>query len=123
MNYQMLKTILDSLVSNFKCPTCNSSVTEKEVEILWTANQSINLEIVCPECQKSTMVKAEMANFNLWNIPNLTPEALQDLKSRLKTTLEKPIENNPKINEKEIIDLKNKLNKQNLWVNDFFTEL
>ena len=64
-----------------------------------------------------------MANFNLWNIPNLTPEALQDLKSRLKTTLEKPIENNPKINEKEIIDLKNKLNKQNLWVNDFFTEL
>ena len=32
MNYQMLKTILDSLVSNFKCPTCNSSVTEKEAK-------------------------------------------------------------------------------------------
>ena len=116
MNYQILKTILDSLVSNFKCPTCNSWVTDKNVEILWTANQSINLEIICPECNKPTMVKAEMANFNVWNLPNLTPQALQDLKAKLKNTSKTQ---NAKINEKEIIDLKNTLNQDNLWASDF----
>ena len=81
MNYQMLKTILDSLVSNFKCPTCNSSVTEKEVEILWTANQSINLEIVCPECNCSVVesILEDLAQTMEWRHDDFTCNNLSSL--------------------------------------------
>jgi hypothetical protein len=34
MNYQMLKSIIDSLIQNFKCPDCQTSVSEKDVEVM-----------------------------------------------------------------------------------------
>jgi hypothetical protein len=34
MNYQMLKTLLDSLVLNFRCPSCSSGVIDNNIEIV-----------------------------------------------------------------------------------------
>jgi len=50
MNYQMLKTLLDSLVTNFKCPNCNEQVTDSNIEIVGAAGNSVNLDIGCVAC-------------------------------------------------------------------------
>lgn len=125
MNYQILKTILESLLNNFRCPDCESKITDNDLEILATANQSINIEVSCPNCNKKTLVKAEMSSLNLGNIPNLPPEILEKLKQKLKDWINTPTNKKPThlINEKEIIDLKNTLNQDNLWVDDFLRNI
>ncbi len=67
MNYQMLKSIVDSLIQNFKCPDCHGWVSEKDIEIVWAAWKTVNIDVWCPVCNKHTMVKAEVSNMNLWN--------------------------------------------------------
>lgn len=125
MNYQILKTILDSLIKNFKCPNCESLVSDNEVEIISMANQVINIDVSCPKCMKKTVVKAEMSSLNLANMPNVNPDMIEKLKQKLKQTIKSSNKINLQktLNEKEIIDLKNVLNKDNLWVDDFFRNI
>jgi len=127
MNYQMLKSILDSLMTNFRCPVCSSGVAENNLEIVWAAWNSINLDIICPKCEKHTFVKAEISHLNFWNIMNLDQNSIQEIKQKLQNTLSKidlkkwdfETIKNIKINDKEILELRDKLNKDNVWVEDF----
>ncbi len=130
MNYQMLKTLLDSLLANFKCPNCSSGVIENNIEIVWAAGTSINLDIACSTCEKHTFVKAEVSQINLWNIVDLKSENMDELKQKLHQKLTslhiknrdiwetKNIE--AQINEKEILELRELLKNDHTNVEDIF---
>jgi hypothetical protein len=50
MNYQVLKSIFESIMQNFSCPGCESKISESSLEIIGAAGSSVNLDIICPSC-------------------------------------------------------------------------
>ena len=62
MNYFILKNILDTTLANFRCQQCHSGITEKDINIVSTTSTGVNMEITCPECRASGIVRAEV-NF------------------------------------------------------------
>ncbi len=130
MNYQMLKTLLDSLLANFRCPNCSSWVVENNIEIVWAAGTSINLDIMCQSCEKHTFVKAEVSQINLWNIVDFKSENAEELKQKLHQKLTHLNIQNRKIwetknieaqiNEKEILELREILKNDHINVEDIF---
>lgn len=120
MNYKTLKTIIESIITNFKCPDCNSECSENDFEILWASWWTVNLNCHCKKCSKNSFIKAEMNQIPL-NIKNLNKDILQNLKNNLEQKIwELKITSNTKvtINEKEIIELKDVLKNKNLNVSD-----
>lgn len=132
MNYQMLKTLLDSLVKNFKCPNCQSQINENNLEIVGAAWTSINLDVNCPGCQKHTFVKAEVSQINLWNVVDLNPENIDEFKQKLHQKLSNININwwnlewvkniQAKINDKEILELRDVLKDEHIKVEDLLGE-
>ncbi len=120
MNYQILKNIIENLVQSFECPSCTEKVDEASIEIVWAAWSSLNININCPACQKSTMVRTEVANINLWKLDALNvPE---EIKSKIKN-LKSEIVQAPKsqIKDEEIVSLNKKL-KWMSWVQELFSK-
>jgi phage FluMu protein Com len=70
MNYLIIKSIIEATLTNFRCKDCGSGVTDKDLNILGTAGNSVNLEIICPKCKVQGVVKAEVGMMNLTNIQN-----------------------------------------------------
>lgn len=60
MNYLILKNIVETTLAQFICKECNSKVTEQNIQILGTAGNALNMEIMCPQCQNTGVVKAEI---------------------------------------------------------------
>lgn len=79
MNYIILKGIIESTIANFKCKDCNSWITEWNINILGSAGNSVNLEVICPNCKTQWVVKAEIGLIN----NAVTPETLMNLKNTI----------------------------------------
>lgn len=116
MNYQALKWMLESIVKSYKCPSCNNLISENNVDIIWAAWTTVNIDIECSICKKHSMIKAEMTQINLWEI-NFSKEWL----SWIKEWLEKMKNSNIawkisriKIKDETIINLSKDLKKT--WV-------
>lgn len=60
MNYLILKSIVDATLSGFSCRNCGARATDKDIHVLGTAGNALNLEITCPHCQTTGVVKAEV---------------------------------------------------------------
>lgn len=116
MNYQIFKSIIESIIANFKCESCMSWVSENNIEIIWAAWGSLNVDVVCPSCSKHTVVRAEVANVNLWAV-----SWKQELKEKLVKTFSNIVknDNNLKLNDKVITDLSKALKTENIKVQDF----
>lgn len=127
MNYQMLKTLIDSLVTNFRCPNCEGQVWESNIEIVWAAGTSVNLDIGCAQCSKHTFVKAEVSQMNLSNILDMTNGNIDEFKQRLSQRLswislkrsEWAEEKKSQIKEKQILELREIFKNENTNVEDF----
>jgi transcription elongation factor Elf1 len=120
MNYKILKNIVENLLQSFACPSCTKKIEEAGIEIVWAAGNSLNLNIICSECDKCTMVRTEVANINLWklnwlNIPEEIKSKIKNLKSEISTPTE------TKIKDEEIISLNKKL-KWISWVEELFSQ-
>lgn len=108
MNYKILKNIIENLLQTFQCPSCTENIEESGIEVVWAAGNSLNLNMTCPACEKSTIVRTEVANVNLWkldalNIPEEIKSKIKNLKSEIKTDAK------TKIKDEEIISLNKKL--------------
>lgn len=80
MNYLILKSIIEATVVNFRCKDCWSTIVEWNLNILWTAGNSINMEVICPSCKAQWVIKAEIWLINQSN----NPDMLTSIKSTLK---------------------------------------
>lgn len=122
MNYQMLKILIDSLIKNFKCPNCQSNITQNNLEVVWAAWTSINLDVNCPVCEKHTFVKAEISQINLWNIVDLKKENIDEIKQKLSNIVQWVKDLDNQINDKEILQLRDILKCEHIKVEDLFGE-
>lgn len=116
MNFQSIKWMIESLVKSYKCPECWEGISDLNVDIIWAAWSTINIDIECFSCWKHSMVKTEVLAINLsekW----ISAENIEKLKwALIKNTSIKT--NNKKINDDEIIWLNKDLKKSKLNVSD-----
>ena len=117
MNFQSLKWMIESVVSSYKCPECNSWVNDSNVDIIWAAWTTINIDIECSNCWKHSMIKTEVLHLDLTK--NISQENIAKLKESLLNSNWKLI-NNPTIKDDEIIWLNKDLRKRWLNVSDLF---
>lgn len=102
MNYIILKSIIDVTIQNFRCKNCNSWVGEWNINILGTAGNTLNLEIICPNCKTQWIVKAEI--WMMW--ANQNP----DFVSNVKNVLQNPDNSKDQIKDDDIVKLRKDLN-------------
>jgi len=69
MNYFIIKNIVETTLAHFACKECGAQATEQNIHILGTAGNGLNMEIICPQCQVSWIVKAEMNIMGLGSQP------------------------------------------------------
>lgn len=69
MNYFIIKNIVETTLVHFACKECGAQATEQNIHILGTAGNSLNMEIICPQCQTSGVIKAEMNIVGLGTPP------------------------------------------------------
>ncbi|MCK9272062.1 hypothetical protein M0P65_00765 [Candidatus Gracilibacteria bacterium] len=115
MNYIILKSIIEATLVNFKCKNCESQVNEGNINILGTAGNTVNMEIICPNCKTQGIVKAEIGMIG--NVKN--PEFISNLKNisqKQKEELETSL-----IKDDDIVKLRKDLNDCSS-LNDLFTK-
>lgn len=139
MNFKALKWMIESLVKTYKCPECWAEVNDNNVDVVWAAGTTINIDIECPNCGKHSMIKSEVMSLDLTKA-NITPEQLVQLQKRLgklwgnvraeivdtawnKKDLEDMVQEKKSenaIKDEEIIELNNELKNDSLNVSDLF---
>ena len=60
MNFLIMKSIVEATLANFECKTCSSKITDRDVQIIGASGQGVNMEVLCPHCKASGMIKAEI---------------------------------------------------------------
>lgn len=137
MNFKALKWMIDSLVKSYKCPECWNDVNDNNVDVIWAAGTTVNIDIECPSCGKHSMIKSEVMSLDLTQA-NLSPDKIAMIKATLwkingSMKAELIIENNLEaeknaiekrtqkaIKDKEIVELNSELKQKKLHVEDLF---
>ena len=117
MNFQSLKWMIESLVKSYKCPECQNWVTDANIDIIWAAWTTINIDIECSNCWKHSMVKTEVLSIDLTG-KKISPENIEKLKQSFLKNGSQIIQTKKIINDTEIIDLNKDLRKSKLNVSD-----
>lgn len=115
MNYLILRSIVEATISHFSCKNCDSKVSEKDVHILGTAGNALNLEITCPHCKASGVVKAEVNVLS----PHQAPVA-GNADAFFGQLGRSAAERAPSIRDEDILKLRETL-KNSTSVNDFLS--
>ena len=135
MNYWSLKWLVETVLKNYKCPECNSEVNESNIEVIWAAWNTINIDVECAECWKHSMIKSEIVAFDLSKI-DFNNDFLKQIKTSIENiktgssnedSKQKKITVNEdkkqdEIRDEKIIELNNELKKRNISAFDLFWE-
>ena len=113
MNFKSLKAMVNTLVKTYSCNECNSKTDDANIDIIWAAWTTINIDIICSWCWKHSMIKSEIIQLDV------SKAFSKDSLKKLKKTLIKK-ENNSSIKDKQIVDLNSWLKKNKLSVSDLF---
>ena len=136
MNFWMLKHMVDNLISAYTCPFCGSkNISEQNIDIMWAAWNTVNIDMQCPSCKKHFMAKTEVihmdastANLDTLKKISHTLQALkwelggnldvsQELKTRKTRTSWSPIK------DETIVTLQKELKaKKDLSIEDLFSD-
>lgn len=126
MNYQTLKWMIENLIQSYKCPMCQSPVSETSVDIIGAAGTTINIDIECPACKKHSMIRAEVAQLDVSNI-SLAKDKINKIQSLLNQIKNPQAWNvNGKhiiketINDTEIVNLSKDLKNRKITASDLF---
>ena len=60
MKLSEIKFVIRSLIEKMTCPFCQKPIKESQVNILQTINNKCTLQINCTDCQKQTIVNADI---------------------------------------------------------------
>ena len=126
MNYAALKWMVDSLIKSYKCPSCNNPVSEDNVDIIWAAWTTVNMDIWCTKCKKHSMIKVEVVWIDLteMNIPenklNEITRGLKMIKWNKSKLEDIDISKEEKIKDEHIVNLSKNLKERSLKVDDLF---
>jgi len=108
--------MIDSLVKSYKCPECSEWVNDGNVDIMWAAWTTINIDIMCENCWKHSMIKTEILSIDL-SKNGINLDNIWKLKDTLVNSW-KLISNKQSIKDEQIVDLNKDLKKRKLNVTD-----
>ena len=80
--------MVDNLISAYTCPFCGSkNISEQNIDIIWAAWNTVNIDMQCPSCKKHFMAKTEViqmdtSNANIETLKKLS-HSLQAMKWNL----------------------------------------
>ncbi len=117
MNFQSIKWMIESLTKSYKCPECSEWITDANIDIMWAAWTTINIDIECFNCWKHSMIKTEILALDLTN-KGISKENIEKLKNTLLKASWVKWLSTRKINDEEIIWLNRDLKKWKLNVSD-----
>lgn len=131
----MLKNMVENLVSSYTCPFCNGKdISEQNIDIVWAAGNTVNIDMHCPGCDKHFMAKTEVVQMELWNFTADKIEKIKNSLSALKwkmwwdlsvvdiwTNLESQSDE-AAIKDETILDLHKDLQQKWINVNDLFSD-
>ncbi len=117
MNFQSIKWMIESLIKNYKCPECWDSINDTNVDIMWAAGSTINIDIECFKCWKHSMIKTEVLAINITN-QWISKENIKKLRNTLSNNNVKNKIKEKNINDEEIVWLNKDLKKWKLNVSD-----
>lgn len=116
MNYEALQLLIKSLLNNFKCDSCKTWITTKDINIISIEWKRVNLNINCRNCKKSMLVKSEVIWLDLSKM-NLTSSQMSMIKNSIDIKNARKTANNH-IKDDIINKLSENLRKENFNVND-----
>ena len=134
MNFWMLKHMVDNLISAYTCPFCwSKNISEKDIDIIWAAWNTVNIDMKCPSCKKHFMAKTEVIHMdtssaNLETLKKLS-HTIKAIKRELggdidiSKELEERFLQNPseRIADEAIVSLQKKLKQKNdISISDLF---
>ena len=122
MNYQSLKWMIESLIKSYKCPECLSWINDVNIDIIWAAWTTLNIDIECAKCLKHSIVKTEVLSINLSN-RGLSEDNIMKLKKSLLSNNWWKISKKLIIKDEEIVDLNKNLKKNKLNVSDLLWDI
>lgn len=127
MNLDALNWLVNSIISTFKCSECSSLVISKDINIKNINWNSILLDIICPSCSKSSLVKSEVVSLDLTKM-NLSDKQIELLKNWIIKKNTNKINSNfweskTVLNDWIIVELNKDLKKEKLSVSDLFSSL
>jgi hypothetical protein len=117
MNYLSLKWMIESIIKSYKCPECSGEINESNIDIIWAAWSTINIDIECYWCGKHSMIKTEVLSLDLSN-KWLSQENIEKIKKSLISLNNNIALNLPKIKDEEIVGLNKDLKKESLKVSE-----
>lgn len=109
MNYEALNTMIKNLIESYKCPECKTWITTNDIDIVWAAGSTVNLDIVCTNCKKHSMVKSQIMHVNL--------EQLNSIKNKIAWNKKTPL-----IQDNQIVELDRELKNKKISVSDLFVD-
>ena len=113
MIYEAMKGLVEWLVTSYKCE-CGSNVWEKNIDIVWAAWNTVNFDIICPNCEKHWMVKSQIVMLDS-NWLNEIQHAVENIKEKLWQDIK-----TKQISDTEIVNLWKDLNNKQINVSDLF---
>lgn len=139
MNYATLKTMIEGLIKSYSCPECHATaISEKNVDIIGAAGNTVNIDMKCPSCKKHYMARMEVVGLNLSDNNAFSKGSIENLKLNMDSlrsafkniatakqeigTMEKIPESANIIKDEEIIDLSRSLKSRKLSVNDLLSD-
>jgi len=126
----MLKNMVENLVSSYKCPFCGwKNISEKNIDIVWAAGNTVNIDMHCPGCDKHFMAKTEVVQMELWSFTADKIEQIKNSLSALKwkmwgdlSIMDAEIEVKNPILDDTILDLHKDLQQKGMNVSDLFSD-
>jgi len=100
MNYWALKWLIETVVQEYTCPECNSKIANENIDIVWAAWNTINIDIECSSCWKHSMVKSEVLMFDLAKMP-ISKDNVENIKSNMEAIREKLLEKKDELLERK----------------------
>lgn len=129
MNFGMLKNMVENLLTSYKCPFCSgTNIGEKNIDIVWAAGNTVNIDMHCPTCKKHFMAKTEVVQIDA---TNLSPEklwqiqqSLSSLKGKLGWNLDISMDvlKKNQIKDESILGLREEMQKKDFNASDLFSE-
>jgi predicted RNA-binding Zn-ribbon protein involved in translation (DUF1610 family) len=115
MIYSTLKSLVDWLKTNYKCPDCGETINESSIDIVWAAWNTVNFDIECPKCHKHWIVKSQLMMVDLDWISEIK-HSIENIKNKLINDREVEV----KITDNEIISLDKDLKNNKVNASDLF---
>lgn len=121
MNYGALKWLVETVVQNYVCPECNANVNDINIDVIWAAGNTVNIDIECPSCGKHSMIKSEVISFDMTKMM-IPKEHLDNIQANIEIIKGKQLKHQKELAIKDeiIVDLNRDLKKKNFNASDLF---